>query len=62
MCKILKVSESGYYRWLKNRKKKTKRKLHHMENVITKLNSSGISVPSELLKQVKFIDGEAEAR
>ena len=27
MCKILKVSESGYYRWLKNRKKKTKRQL-----------------------------------
>ena len=41
---------------------KTKQKLHHMENVITKLNSSGISVPSELLKQVKFIDGEIEAK
>ena len=27
MCKILKVSESGYYRWLKNRSKKTKRQL-----------------------------------
>ena len=27
MCKILKISESGYYRWLKNRNKKTKRQL-----------------------------------
>ena len=27
MCKILKVSESGYYRWLKNRNKNTKRQL-----------------------------------
>ena len=27
MCKILKVSESGYYRWLKNRSKNTKRQL-----------------------------------
>ena len=27
MCKILKISESGYYRWLRNRSKKTKRQL-----------------------------------
>lgn len=27
MCKVLKISESGYYRWLKNRNKKTKRQL-----------------------------------
>lgn len=27
MCKVLKVSESGYYRWLKNRSKKTNRQL-----------------------------------
>lgn len=27
MCEVLKVSESGYYRWLKNRNKKTKRQL-----------------------------------
>ncbi len=27
MCKILNVSESGYYRWLRNRNKKTKREL-----------------------------------
>ena len=27
MCKVLKISESGYYRWLKNRDKPSKRKL-----------------------------------
>ena len=27
MCDVLKVSESGYYRWLKNRDKPTKRQL-----------------------------------
>ena len=27
MCKVSKVSESGYYRWLKNRNKQTKRQL-----------------------------------
>ncbi len=27
MCEVLKVSESGYYRWLRNRSKKTKRQL-----------------------------------
>ena len=27
MCKILKVSESGYYRWLKNKDKPSKRQL-----------------------------------
>ena len=26
-CKVLKISESGYYRWLKNRDKPSKRKL-----------------------------------
>ena len=27
MCKVLKISESGYYRWLKNKDKPSKRKL-----------------------------------
>ena len=27
MCKVLNVSESGYYRWLKNRDKATRRQL-----------------------------------
>jgi hypothetical protein len=27
MCRALKVSESGYYRWLKNRSKQTSRQL-----------------------------------
>lgn len=27
MCQVLKVSESGYYRWLKNHSKPTKRRL-----------------------------------
>lgn len=27
MCPVLKVSESGYYRWLRNREKQTKRRL-----------------------------------
>ena len=27
MCKVLHISESGYYRWLKNRNKPTARKL-----------------------------------
>ena len=31
MCKALKVSESGYYRWLKNRKKPTSRQLLSVE-------------------------------
>jgi len=31
MCKVLKVSESGYYRWLKNREKPTSRQLLSVE-------------------------------
>ena len=27
MCKVLKISESGYYRWLKNKDKSSKRQL-----------------------------------
>ena len=27
MCKVLKISESGYYRWLKNKDKPSKRQL-----------------------------------
>ena len=27
MCRVLKISESGYYRWLKNRNKPTAREL-----------------------------------
>ena len=27
MCRVLKISESGYYRWLKNRSKPTSRQL-----------------------------------
>ena len=27
MCKVLKISESGYYRWLKNKDKLSKRQL-----------------------------------
>lgn len=27
MCRVLKISESGYYRWLKNRSKPTKQQL-----------------------------------
>lgn len=31
MCRVLKVSESGYYRWLKNRSKPTARELLSVE-------------------------------
>ena len=31
MCRVLKISESGYYRWLKNRNKPTARKLLSVE-------------------------------
>ena len=31
MCKVLKISESGYYRWLKNRSKPTSRQLLSVE-------------------------------
>ena len=31
MCRVLKISESGYYRWLKNRAKPTARKLLSVE-------------------------------
>ena len=31
MCKVLKVSESGYYRWLKNKEKPTSRELLSVE-------------------------------
>ena len=31
MCKVLKISESGYYRWLKNRSKPTPRQLLSVE-------------------------------
>ena len=31
MCKTLKISESGYYRWLKNRNKPTSRQLLAVE-------------------------------
>ena len=35
MCKVLKISESGYYKWLKNRSKPTKQQLLLVEiNVI----------------------------
>ena len=31
MCRVLKISESGYYRWLKNRNKPTARELLSVE-------------------------------
>jgi len=31
MCKVLKVSESGYYRWLKNRGEPSSRQLLSVE-------------------------------
>ena len=31
MCRVLEVSESGYYRWLKNRDKQTRRQLLSVE-------------------------------
>lgn len=31
MCRVLKISESGYYRWLKNRAKPTARQLLSVE-------------------------------
>ena len=31
MCHVLKISESGYYRWLKNRQKPTARQLLSVE-------------------------------
>ena len=31
MCRVLKISESGYYRWLKNRQKPTARQLLSVE-------------------------------
>ena len=31
MCRVLKISESGYYRWLKNKNKRTARELLSVE-------------------------------
>jgi hypothetical protein len=37
---------------------KLAQKLHHLDNVIQKLNASGIPVPDEIIEHRKFIEGK----
>lgn len=54
----VKISSNPLFKELIERYEiKTTQKLHHFDNVITKLKSSGQSVPTELYAQRKFIEG-----
>ena len=37
---------------------KIAQKLHHLDNVIQKLNASGVPVPDEIIEHRKFIEGK----